>query len=118
MLKLDDPSIVQDAGIYPLSIGDSDGLGNLTPVIAIGYPNGDYSIKRGDINSDSVDDLALFKIDNAMNPGDSGGPLVLEDEQTVIGMMVGGLTGAEGENVANKINNIMVLLDEAGVVLD
>lgn len=118
VLRLDNPALMEERNIFPIPLGNSDGLGNLTPVIAIGYPNGDYSIKRGDINSVTYNDKELFKVDPATNGGDSGGPLILAEDGTAVGMMVGGLRGAQGENVANKINNILALLDEAGLNLE
>lgn len=114
LLRVDDPEVISNNGIQPIPIGNSDGLGNLTEVIAIGYPSGDYSIKRGDINSDSFNDLDLFKVDPAANPGDSGGPLVQKETKSVIGILVGGSPGSQGENIAIKINNIREILSNEG----
>ena len=91
----------------------------MTSIIAIGYPSGDYSITEGGINSDKVNDLELFKLDAATNPGNSGGPIISQDDHTVIGMLVGQKGGiTEGENIANKINNIMQLLENNGVSIE
>lgn len=116
VLRLSTPMEVED--ISPFILGDSEGIVNLTPVVAIGYPTGDFSIKRGDINSDMINGKDLFKVDPSVNSGDSGGPLILEGDKTVIGMMVGGLANSEGENIAIKINTIYDLLDNASVTLE
>ena len=116
ILKLDNPGLIET--IDPLTLGNSDDIPNLTPIIAIGYPNGEYSITRGDINSNEIDGKPLFKIDAATNPGNSGGPLISADDETVIGMMVGQRKGiVQGENIANKVNNIVGLMDQGGVVI-
>ena len=117
ILRLIDPQTVEK--IKPLSLGSSDDIPNLTPIIAIGYPGGDYSITEGNINSDNVDEKELFKLDAASNPGNSGGPIISKDDYTVIGMLVGKKGGViEGENIANKINNILQLLDSNGINLE
>jgi S1-C subfamily serine protease len=118
VLKITDPSILADKGLIPISLGSSTGVGTLTKVVAIGYPSGDYSIKRGDINSDTYNGLDLFKVDPATNPGDSGGPLISESDRSVIGIMVGGLEGAQGENVAVKIDNVIGLLEKGGIIVN
>lgn len=93
--------------IQPLVLGESDVVQNLDAVILIGYPGGDYSITKGNINSTSYHDHDLFKLDAASNPGNSGGPCLLEDDHTVIGILVGSSqTAQEGENVALKIGSV------------
>ena len=117
VLRLIDPDAVMD--VQPLSIGSSDDIPNLTKIIAIGYPGGDYSITEGSINSDNIEGEELFKLDAASNPGNSGGPIIAKEDHTVIGMLVGAKGGdQEGENVANKINNILSLLEKNGVVIE
>jgi V8-like Glu-specific endopeptidase len=102
--------------IQPLILGESEAVSNLDDVILIGYPSGDYSISKGNINSDKFQGFNLFKLDATSNPGNSGGPCILKNENTVIGILVGG-SGAEfqGENVALKIDDIKRILDNAKI---
>lgn len=104
--------------IEPLLLGESDAVSNLDEVILIGYPGGDYSISKGNINSDSYQGLNLFKLDATSNPGNSGGPCILKEDNSVIGILVGSnATDLEGENVALKINDVKKILVAAGVVM-
>lgn len=102
--------------IEPLQLGESDAVNNLDEVILIGYPNGDYSISKGNINSDKFQGFNLFKLDATSNPGNSGGPCILKNDNTVIGILVGG-SGPQyqGENVALKINDVKRILDNAKI---
>lgn len=102
--------------IEPLILGESDAVNNLDEVILIGYPNGDYSISKGNINSDKFQGFNLFKLDATSNPGNSGGPCILKNDNSVIGILVGG-SGPEyqGENVALKINDVKKILDNVKV---
>lgn len=102
--------------IEPLILGESDAVQNLDEVILIGYPNGDYSITKGNINSAKYQGLNLFKLDASSNPGNSGGPCVLKDDNTVVGILVGGSgAGSQGENIALKINDVKRILKEAKI---
>lgn len=102
--------------IEHLVLGESDGVSNLDDVILIGYPNGDYSITKGNINSSSFQGFNLFKLDASSNPGNSGGPCILKDDNTVIGILVGGSgAGFQGENIALKINDVKRILTQAKV---
>ncbi len=103
--------------IAPLLLGESDGVQNLDEVILIGYPNGDYSITKGNINSSQFQGNNLFKLDASSNPGNSGGPCISSDDDSVIGILVGG-SGSEsqGENIALKINDVKQILRNARVV--
>jgi S1-C subfamily serine protease len=102
--------------IEPLIMGESDAVSNLDEVILIGYPNGDYSISKGNINSGKFQGFNLFKLDAASNPGNSGGPCILKNDNTVIGILVGG-SGPQyqGENVALKIDDVKKILENAKV---
>jgi V8-like Glu-specific endopeptidase len=102
--------------IEPLQLGESDAVSNLDEVILIGYPNGDYSISKGNINSDKFQGFNLFKLDATSNPGNSGGPCILKNDNTVIGILVGG-SGSQyqGENVALKIDDVKRILDNAKI---
>jgi putative serine protease PepD len=102
--------------IEPLLLGESDGVQNLDEVILIGYPNGDYSITKGNINSNTYQGLNLFKLDATSNPGNSGGPCILKDDNTVIGILVGSSAIAQqGENIALKINDVKRILEQAKI---
>jgi len=102
--------------IEPLILGESDAVVNLDEVILIGYPNGDYSITKGNINSDTYQGLNLFKLDATSNPGNSGGPCILKNDNTVIGILVGSsVTAQQGENIALKINDVKDILSKAGI---
>ena len=102
--------------IEPLVLGESDAVQNLDEVILIGYPNGDYSITKGNINSDKYQGLNLFKLDATSNLGNSGGPCILKDDNTVIGILVGSsATAQQGENIALKINDVKRILNEAKI---
>jgi V8-like Glu-specific endopeptidase len=97
--------------IIPFEIGSSASVMQLDEVILIGYPNNDYSITKGNINSLTYQGLDLFKFDAATNPGNSGGPLILKADNTVVGIIVGGPgMEAQGENVAVKIDNVRKLI--------
>jgi len=92
--------------IEPLVLGESDAVQNLDEVILIGYPNGDYSISKGNINSDKYQGLNLFKLDATSNPGNSGGPL-LDSQGNIIGVIRGKISSAEGTGFAIKSTEIM-----------
>jgi len=116
---LTDVAILEISEIYdiePLVLGESDSVQNLDEVILIGYPNGDYSITKGNINSNKYQGLNLFKLDATSNPGNSGGPCILKDDNTVIGILVGSnATAQQGENIALKIADVKKILNEAKV---
>lgn len=102
--------------IEPLVLGESDAVQNLDEVILIGYPNGDYSITKGNINSDKYQGFNLFKLDATSNPGNSGGPCILKDDNTVIGILVGSsATAQQGENIALKISDVKKILSAAKI---
>jgi len=99
-----------------LVLGESDAVQNLDEVVLIGYPNGDYSITKGNINSDKYQGLNLFKLDATSNPGNSGGPCILKEDNTVIGILVGSSTTAQqGENIAVKISDVKKILAAAKI---
>jgi S1-C subfamily serine protease len=102
--------------IEPLVLGESDIVANLDEVILIGYPSGDYSITKGNINNTTYQGLNLFKLDATSNPGNSGGPCILKEDNTVIGILVGSsATAQQGENVALKINDVKRILNSAKI---
>lgn len=103
--------------IEPLQLGESEAVSNLDEVILIGYPIGDYSISKGNINSDKFQGLNLFKLDATSNPGNSGGPCILKSDKTVIGILVGGRASQyQGENVALKIDDVKRILDNSKII--
>jgi S1-C subfamily serine protease len=103
--------------IEPLVFGESDAVKNLDEVILIGYPMGDYSITKGNINSEKYQGVNLFKLDATSNPGNSGGPCILKDDNTVIGILVGSsATAQQGENVALKIDDVKKILKSANII--
>lgn len=118
VLRLDEPDKL--ANILPLMLGDSNSSSIGQQVYLIGYPavdnQADFSFTEGVISNDKVNDADLFKLDAAANPGNSGGPCILKDDNSVIGILVGEKSRvAEGENIANKINNIKQLIEKAGI---
>lgn len=103
-------------GIDPLELGESSSVNPLDDVVLIGYPNNDYSITKGSINSTSFQGMDLFKLDAASNPGNSGGPCILKEDNSVIGILVGGSgPNYQGENIAIKIDNVKKFLKIAGI---
>jgi len=114
-----DMAVLEVSGINdiePLVLGESSVVENLDEVILIGYPNGDYSITKGNINSQKYHDADLFKLDATSNPGNSGGPCILKNDNTVIGILVGGSAIAkQGENIALKIDDVKSILSKAGI---
>jgi len=104
--------------IQPLNLGSSIDANNLDEVILVGYPQGDFSITRGDINSDKYQGFDLFKLDATANPGNSGGPCISRTDNTVIGILVGGSGKfAQGENVAIKIDDVVKIAKQDGIKL-
>jgi len=102
--------------ITPLDLGESDAVNTLDEVILIGYPSGDYSITKGNINSDTYQGQNLFKLDASSNPGNSGGPCILRDDHTVVGILVGGASAnSQGENIALKMTNVKAMLKSAKI---
>jgi len=111
-------SVPEITEIQPLIIGSSVDAKNLDEVILVGYPGGDYSITKGNINSDKYQGFNLFKLDATANPGNSGGPCISKIDNSVIGILVGGSGKfSQGENVAVKIDDVMKIVKQAGIKL-
>ncbi len=111
-------SVPEITDIEPLNIGSSTDAKNLDEVILVGYPQGDYSITKGNINSDKYQGFDLFKLDATANPGNSGGPCISKIDNSVIGILVGGSGKfAQGENVAVKIDDVISILRRDGIKL-
>jgi S1-C subfamily serine protease len=95
-------------GKFPtLPLGSSDGLTELTPVTALGFPfgkslaleKGTYpavSVNRGQVTSlrRKGGELWRVQLDAVLNPGNSGGP-VLDARGNVVGVVVSGVLGAQ-----------------------
>lgn len=116
---LDDIAVLEIAAvndITPLDLGASDVVSPLDEVVLIGYPGGDYSITKGNINSDKFENMDLFKLDATANPGNSGGPVLLKEDNSVIGILVGSNgPGFQGQNIATKINTVRDVLKKQGI---
>ncbi len=115
VLELENPGDLPEN--FPrLALGNSDGITTKDKVILIGYPSGLFSNTAGKISNDKVKGLELFQLDVNAWQGNSGGPLILEDTEEVIGIVVAGLTAEyQGINFANKINNVMNLLQSQSI---
>jgi S1-C subfamily serine protease len=114
--------------ITPLELGNSDEVDVLQEIMTIGHSQGDPSLSftDGKINSKKFgeDNLDLFKHNVISNPGNSGGPVILKSNLRVIGILVGGrgpqlnqfqINIPQGENIANKINNIKKEIEDFNI---
>ncbi|MBA4066264.1 MAG: hypothetical protein C0501_21620 [Isosphaera sp.] len=94
-----------------LAVGSDEGLGELTELIAFGFPFGVALAKPGEyptvtvnvvnvssLRTDADRKLHRIQLDSTLNPGNSGGPVV-DRHGKVMGVVVGGIRGA-GINVA------------------
>lgn len=111
--------------LTPVKFGDSDGMVQGTPVIAIGNPlglggtvtTGIVSARDRDIQETALD--SFMQIDASINPGNSGGPL-FNAEGEVIGMNTalftvstsGAPTGSIGLNFAIPGNDVRLILEQ------
>ena len=93
------------ADFTPLPLGTTDGLRELTEVIAAGFPFGGQlatqkgahpavSVNQGKISALRMKEGALHRIqfDAVVNPGNSGGPVLAKGK--VVGVVVSGVRGA------------------------
>ncbi|OWK38029.1 S1C family serine protease [Fimbriiglobus ruber] len=126
ILRVDTP------GAFPaLPLGSADDITELAEVVAVGFPFGrllatdvakDYPTVS--VNAGSVTTLRLregeldhFQLDVALNPGNSGGP-VLDTRGRVIGIVVSGIRGAAGINLAIPVSHLAACLAEPDLTLD
>lgn len=117
VLEISNPTLVED--IIPLDLGASEEIQELDDVILIGYPLGDFSMTKGNINNTEFEGFDLFKLDATANPGNSGGPCILEDDETVVGILVGNKSLADqGENIAVKISTVLNVLTANNISLE
>ncbi|MBE5322021.1 trypsin-like peptidase domain-containing protein [Pedobacter sp. MR2016-19] len=100
--------------IEPLVLGVSDLLQPADEVFILGFPGGQYSLTKGMINNTSYHGKSLFKIDAVSNSGNNGGPCILRQDNTVIGISVGG-GDAQAEDTVIKINDVKLLLQNANI---
>ena len=111
-LKFDDfNTIFESESISKVGIecGNSDGLHPLAHVTAHGFALGKPHIQMtAGVISGRISDPARLQIDVAVNPGNSGGPL-LNDLHQVIGIVVSGMTKAQGINYAAPIFECLII---------
>ncbi len=114
---------VKDAKELPvLRLGADDTLGELSEVIACGFPFGEalaigkanypaISINPGSVTALRKKDGQLHRIqlDVALNPGNSGGP-VLDRTGKVVGVVVSGVKGS-GVNFAIPVSHVSRFMD-------
>jgi hypothetical protein len=104
-----------------LELGSDKDLGELTELIAFGFPfgaalarQGEYpaiSVNVGSVTSlrnDKNGDLHRIQLDGALNPGNSGGP-VLDRKGKVVGVVVSGIQGS-GVNMAIPVSHLQRFL--------
>jgi hypothetical protein len=117
-----------DEKVAALELGSDKDLGELTELIACGFPfgralsrQGEYpaiSINVGSVTSlrrDKEGELHRIQLDAALNPGNSGGP-VLDRGGKVVGMVVSGIPGS-GVNMAIPVSHLQRFLAWPEVVL-
>jgi hypothetical protein len=105
----------------PLELGTDNDLGELTELIAFGFPfgaalarEGEYpsiSVNVGNVTSlrkDKQGNLNRIQLDAALNPGNSGGP-VLDRKGKVVGVVVSGIQNS-GVNMAIPVSHVQTFL--------
>lgn len=104
---------VQELGY--LTLKDSDYLTPGRRILLVGYPKGQENIKINDGQISGHEPTYEFgecyTINAASNGGNSGGPVVNEQGE-VIGILVGGVTDAQGYNHILPMSRLKVVLDE------
>ena len=118
---------IDNAGVKPLKLADSDTVQAGDFVLAIGNPFGfDETVTDGIVSSKGRPNRAdvfgdLIQTNAAINPGNSGGPLLnLRGEVVGLNTAIASASGAnEGIGFAIPINMVMVIADqliERGIV--
>lgn len=113
---------IDETGLTPVVIGDSDAIHVGEDIIAIGNPLGEltFSLSKGVVSAlnrvvttDSDEANYMFQIDAAVNSGNSGGP-VFNSLGQVIGVVTAKYadTGVEGLGFALPINDVMRIAAE------
>jgi len=101
-----------------LMLGSSINVMTRDKVILIGYPQGIFSATSGTVSNDEIKGLNLFMLDAGAWPGNSGGPLILEETEEVVGILIAGFEGEfKGMNMANKIDEVVIMLENSNVDL-
>lgn len=119
---------IDEKGLIPAVIGNSDSLEMGDEVLTLGYPAGmGLSASRGivsglekevtaELYSGKIITIPLIQTDAAINPGNSGGPL-LNDKGEVVGITSSKLSkvsnvSAEGIGFAIPITDAMSIIDD------
>ena len=90
----------------PLPLGDSDGVRIGEPVIAVGYPGGEYKVTEGTLHSIRNSDQWLRVEINTI--GGSSGSAILNSEGQVIGMDVSGYPSYSYAIPSNALKALLV----------
>jgi len=106
-----------------LSLGKDDQLGELTELIAFGFPFGTALSKPGtyptvsvnvvnvsSLRTDDKRELFRIQLDSNLNPGNSGGPVV-DRSGKVVGVVVSGILG-RGINLAIPVRLLRQFLEK------
>ncbi len=101
-----------------MALGASYQMGVTDEVMIIGYPMGDFAATEGSISNNEVNGVDLFKLDVESFHGHSGGPLVSKEDLNAVGVLIAGFTDEyQGINFAIKIDNVIEILYDEGIVL-
>lgn len=96
--------------IEGLSQGNSDAVQPLCKVTAMGFALGRPHMQTtAGVVSGRISNPSRLQVDVAVNPGNSGGPL-LNENYHVIGIVVSGITDAQGINYAAPIYEASVMV--------
>lgn len=99
--------------IKPLILGSSENAIINTPILVVGYPDGEFSSTQGTISDDG--EPLHYKIDAGAWPGNSGGPIIKEDTKEVVGILIAGKEGEmKGINYGFKIDPVYKNLKAKG----
>jgi serine protease Do len=105
----------EQLGAIPfVTFGNSDLVRRTDPILALGYPLGQYRLKSttGVVSGrESGSGQAFLQITAPVNPGSSGGPLLNMDGQ-VIGITIAGFIEAQNVGYAIPINELTMILED------
>jgi S1-C subfamily serine protease len=121
VLKLIDPSVLPD-DMPTFTIGFSSDVNTEDEIKAIGYPNGIFSVTKGEISNTTLqfpeEEFDLFTLNCNIYPGNSGGPILLVESEEVIGIAELAMTDEfQGINFASKIDRFVEEAEKAGINL-
>ena len=98
------------SSINGLVQGNSDTIRPLCEVTAMGFALGRPHMQTtAGVVSGRISNPSRLQVDVAVNPGNSGGPL-LNDTCEVVGIVVSGISDAQGINYVAPINEICIML--------